>query len=135
MQRRPKNKQPEQELYKALARYFAFQHPKLLWRFDFAAGTKMTMGQVARHKMLNPHRGWPDLIIFEQRKGWGALVIEIKAEGNSPYKKDFELKKDVHLEAQAAMLERFSALGYYAAFATGFDECVAMIEKYLKLEK
>jgi hypothetical protein len=135
MQKRPKNKQPEQELYKALARYLSMQHPKLLWRFDFAAGTKMTMGQVARHKMLNPHRGWPDLIIFEQRRGWGGLVIEIKAEGSSPYKKNFELKKDIHLDEQAEMLGRFDIRGYYSGFATGFDECVAMIEKYLKLEK
>jgi hypothetical protein len=135
MQRRPKNKQPEQELYKAIARYLSMQHPNLLWRFDFAAGLRMNYGKIKIHNIVNPCKGWPDLIIFEQRKGWGALVIEIKAEGNSPYKKDFELKKDVHLEAQAAMLERFSALGYYAAFATGFDECVAMIEKYLKLEK
>jgi len=135
MPQRLKKKQPEQELYKALALYLSMQHPKLLWRFDFAAGMKMTKNQAVRHKELNPHRGWPDLIIYEQRKGWGGLVIEIKAEGKSPYKKDFELKKDQHLEEQAAMLERFSELGYYSGFATGLDECIAMIEKYLKLEK
>jgi hypothetical protein len=127
-----RKQQPEQLIYKQLSEYLKRVHPDLLWRFDFAAGTKMTQGQVARHKQLNPHRGWPDFVLFKpSRNGWDGLVLEIKV--HSPYKLDGCLKKDEHLEEQHAMLARFNEVGYYAAFAVGIEDCIAKIEKYLSI--
>ena len=118
------------------------------------------MGQAAKHKRLHPRRGYPDLFIAEptapkavkklyreneegaQAVGYvfstkdnmdmfAGLYLELKAEGNSPYKKDGTLKKDEHLEEQNEMLENLRAKGYKAEFATGFEEAKKIIDDYL----
>ena len=124
-------KQPETEIYKALSKYLQLKHPNLLFRFDFAAGTKMTVGQATRHKAINPHRGYPDLFIAEPRLGWHGLFLEIKAVGSSPYKKNGELVSDSHVQEQYLRLLELATKGYRTDFAIGLDECIEKIERYL----
>lgn len=124
-------KQPETEIYKALSKYMRLKHPNVLFRFDFAAGTKMTIGQAARHKELNPHRGYPDLFIAEPRGKWHGLFLEIKAIGSRPYKNNGELVSNIHVQEQYLRLLELATKGYHTDFAVGLDDCIAKIERYL----
>lgn len=147
----------EHQLYEKIARYLQLQYPNVIYRFDIAADLKLTMGQAAKHKRLHPRRGYPDLFIAEPRQvatdkkcggvelgrsdnGWhlyhfAGLYLELKAEGNSPFKKDGTLKKDEHLEEQDEMLENLRAKGYKAEFAVGFEEAKQIIDDYLGVEE
>lgn len=151
----------EHQLYTKLASYLQKKYPFLVYRFDIAADLKLTKGQATKIKRLHPLRGYPDLLIpvvkanfpsVEEYKGYlekgrdlrnywkdkgikpfyGGLYLELKAEGNSPFKKDGGLKKDDHLAEQAFMLDWLKKQGYEARFATGFDEAVQIIDDYLK---
>lgn len=121
----------EHQLYEKIARYLQLQYPSVIYRFDIAADLKLTMGQAAKHKRLHPRRGYPDLFIAEPKDYYGGLYLELKAEGNSPFKKDGTLKKDEHLEEQQAMLEMLRYRGYEAYFAVGFEEAKKLIDDYL----
>ena len=125
----------EATIYVKLARYFAIMHPKVIYRFDFAAGLKMTKGQAMKHKQLNPHKGYPDLFILESRGKFHGMFLEIKREGESPYLKNSDvLKQNEHSLVQADTLDRLRKRGYYAKFAVGLDECINLIDEYLKLK-
>lgn len=132
----------EHQLYVRIARYLQENYPDVIYRFDIAADLKLTKGQASKFKRLHPERGYPDLFIAKPRDGlnmetggnlnyYAGLYIELKAEGNSPFKKDGALKKDQHLEEQQLMLKGLRYRGYKAVFATGFDEAKQVIDEYL----
>ena len=113
---------PEAELRRMLARWLQYQYPNVIYRFDLAADLKLTMGQARKHKELHPKRGYPDLFIAEPRGKYHGMYVELKADGNSPYKRNGELKKSEHLIEQEVMLNKLNSRGYAAEFACGFDE-------------
>lgn len=126
----------EHQMYEQIARYLQLQYPDVIYRFDLAADLKLTAGQAAKHKRLHPHRGYPDLFIAEPKTTtytmeYTGLYLELKAEGNSPFKKDGTLKKNEHLEEQNEMLENLRDKGYKAEFAVGFEEAKQIIDEYL----
>lgn len=127
--------QREHQLYEKIARYLQTSYPDVIYRFDIAADLKLTKGQAAKHKRLHPKRGYPDLFVAHVAtigdRYYHGLYLELKAEGNSPFKKDGTLKKDEHLEEQEEMLEALRSRGYMANFATGFDEAKKIIDDYL----
>lgn len=151
----------EHQLYMKLARYLQSKYPFLVYRFDIAADLKLTPGQAAKIKRLHPLRGYPDLLIpvlktnapsakdvevylkhgLDLKDWWkdkgvktcyAGLYLELKAEGNSPFKKDGTLKKDEHLSEQLFMMDWLKKQGYEAKFATGFDEATKIIDEYLE---
>lgn len=124
--------EPEDSLRSMLADWLNYNHKGIIYRFDLAADIKLTVGQARKHKRLHPNRGYPDLFIAEPRGEYHGLYIELKAEGNSPFKKNGDLKKDDHLIEQNEMLERLRYRGYQAQFACGFDEATEKINKYLR---
>lgn len=127
----------EHQLYEKVARYLQMYYPDVVYRFDLAADLKLTVGQASKHKRLHPKRGYPDLFVanhhydLEDCVDYHGLYLEIKAEGNSPFKKDGTLKKDEHLEEQNEMLKKLRAKGYKAVFAVGFEEAKQIIDDYL----
>lgn len=125
--------QPEAILREQLGWYIRNQYPDLLVRFDTTADIKLKVGQAMRAKRLNSERGFPDLLILEQRGGYGACFLELKADGVAVYKADGSLRSDRHLEEQEAYMERLRAKGYMAVFAVGYDEAVTVIDTYMSL--
>ena len=121
----------ESELRRQLATWLQLQYPNIIYRFDLAADLKLTVGQARKHKALHPHRGYPDLFIAEPRSCFHGMYVELKAEGKSPYKLSGELKSSEHLAEQEDFLMKLNCRGYYATFATGFDEAKNLIEQYL----
>lgn len=131
----------ESELQVALADYIRLRYPNVLFHSDFGSGIKLTKGQAMKQKRQNGgRRGWPDLFIAQSaprcvdgswKYEYYGLFLELKAEGNSPFKKDGALKKDEHLEEQWEMLQELEKRGYKARFATGFNEAKKLIDDYL----
>jgi hypothetical protein len=125
-------KHEEYELQKSVARYLSYQYPDVEFMSDTIASIKLTKTQAGRNKVIQKN-GFktPDLLIFEPRKGYCGLFIELKIE--SPFKKDGTIKasqKD-HLLLQYECLQKLSSKGYVAVFSWGFDMTKEIIDKYL----
>jgi len=123
--------QHEAEIYRVIARYMSIKYPKVIFRFDFAAGMYMSVFQSKNHKAMNPIRGYPDLFIAKPNKDFAGLFIEIKTEKGNPFKKDGQMKANEHTERQAEILEMLNEAGYLAVFGTGTDQCIKLIDEYL----
>lgn len=128
----------EHEIYEEIALHMQRNFPNVIYRFDLAADLKLTPGQARKHKKLHPHRGYPDLFIAQPRfvkyspgvDGFG-LFLEIKKDGESPWRKDGKLKSDKHINEQFDTLRELREKGYVAEFAVGLDEAKRLINKYL----
>lgn len=117
-------------LHQQVCDYLRYRYPDVIFRTDFAAGIKMTIGQAARHKRLQKGRAWPDLFIAEPKGDDCGLFIELKAA--NIFKKDGSLLANEHVFEQDEMLKTLRLKGYQAEFAIGFEEAKAIIEEYLK---
>lgn len=129
----------EARVHQMVCDYLRMQYPDVIFKTDYGSGLKLTMGQAVRQKRLNSDRAFPDLMICEKslkyddgEMGWYAgMFIEIKNEGVKTHKKDGTLVSNPHIHEQARMLERLQAKGYFASFASGFEECKKLIDEYL----
>lgn len=121
--------QTESHLHQHVCDYLRLQYPGILFRTDFAAGIKMTIGQATKHKRLQQGRAFPDLAIYEPRHGFCGLFLELKAV--SIYKRNGELVSKPHIQEQQEMLKLLRSKGYQAQFAVGFDEAKRLIDEYL----
>lgn len=123
------DRQLEKHLHIKVCDYLRVAHPYALFRTDLG-GIKLTMGQATQVKrMQGGKRAWPDLFIAEPRHGFCGLFIELK--NNQIFKVDGSLRKNDHVEEQAAVLEALQERGYKAVFAVGFDEARDIIDMYL----
>lgn len=124
--------QREYVLYRELAAYLRLQYPRVYYHFD-QAGLNLSKAQRGKLKAIQHSKGFPDLTIINPNGG--ILFLELKAEGNSPFKKDGSLIKDDHVAEQAVWLTALQASGYPAYFATGFDEARRYIDDFLNNNK
>jgi len=121
----------EKTLHKAVCDYLRYQYPGILFNSDLAGATKLTMGQAVAMKSLRSNRGFPDLSIYEPRKGYNGLFIELKKEGEAVInKKGFP--STPHIAEQFLIIERLNLKGYKAEFGIGFDSTKQIIDEYLK---
>jgi hypothetical protein len=126
-----KRNYPEFELQKKFCKYINLKHPNILFSSDTIANLSLTKQQQGRNKAIQKE-GFhcPDVIFFEPVDNFHGLFIELKVV--TPYKKDGTLKKNEHLENQWKTIVALRKRGYSANFATGFDEAVEQLERYLK---
>ena len=124
-------KRRESDIYITIAKMMALQYLNIVYRFDFAAGMKMSIGQGRLHKAMNHFIGYPDLFIAYPNGKYAGLYLEIKLEGKKVFKKDGSLLSDEHLERQHNILKVLSDAGYYATFAIGIHECCNIIDNYI----
>ncbi len=131
--------QHEAILHQQIADYLKLQHRKVIYRTDFAAGIKMTMGQATKHKRLQYGRAYPDIFIAlpwrtPRTVKYCGLYLELKHPlgGHQPFLKDgFTRSRDAHCLEQWAVLDELTELGYYARMAVGFDQAKAIIDWYV----
>ena len=134
-------KKKEESIQISVCSYISRAYPDVIYTAE-SSGIKLTMGQAVKAKKQRSNRGLPDLMVFEPRGKYHGLMIELKRDGESPYKTDGTLKsKKVknkqgvvlfdHLEEQQESLNRLSAKKYYACFCVGFDEAKETIDKYM----
>ena len=75
--------------------------------------------------------GLPDIMIFEPRRSYYGLFLEVKKEGSVVFKKDGDIRSDKHLKEQEEILFQLQQKGYFAQFVIGFDEAKSIIDYYL----
>lgn len=124
----------EAVLHQQVADYLSTAYPHVIYRTDFAAGIKMTMGQAVKHKRLQHGRAYPDLTINYPNHGYHGLFIELKHPngGAQPYLKDGVTRSNnKHCLEQWAVLDQLNKLGYCANMAVGLSQAITIIDWYL----
>ncbi len=141
-------KPKERSIYTALTEYLTLHPSKLIWRWDVGADVRLSIGQAKKLKVLNgAHRGYPDLLILEpmaklvpsvrsdrpqhEWQTYHGLFIEVKPENTRLTNKSGKWATP-HIQEQSNMHARLREKGYFATFACGLDECIKVIESYLK---
>ena len=127
-------KQPEYLLQCQICKYLEIQHPKVLFMSDTIASLRLTIPQQIRNKKIQKRDfKTPDLLIFEPKGKYHGLFIELKNE--SPFKKDGTIKasQNDHLLLQQKTLNKLMVKGYIACFSWTFENTIALINNYLKL--
>lgn len=122
--------QKENDLHIAICKYLQHQYPKILFTSE-SSGLRVTISQARKLKSMRSCSGLPDIMIFEPRKNYHGLFLEVKREGTRIYKKNGELTADKHIREQEEILHQLKAKGYFAEFVVGFDEAKAIIDYYL----
>jgi hypothetical protein len=102
-----------------LVKWLELRFPGVLFCAS-AGGMRTSMRQAVKMKRSGYRKGFPDLFIYEPRRGFNGLAIELKSEEGSPSKE------------QIAWITRLNARGYYATICKGLDEAMATVEAYFK---
>ena len=121
----------EAQLHEQICDYLRLQYPAVIYRTDFAAGIKMTIGQASRHKRLQSGRAFPDLFIAEPAQSAHGMFLELKRDGTRIWLKDGSLTKDKHIQEQMEMLVTLRMKGYNAQMVAGFEQAKEAIDRYL----
>jgi cysteinyl-tRNA synthetase len=116
--------QPEYKLSVQIATYINTRYPNVMYHFDVGSGERMSIGQAVKNKRLNKWRGMPDLWIYEVRKNYHGLCIEIKATNPSLTE---------HVREQRDRIGKLIERGYFAEMCVGFEETKRLIDDYLTL--
>ena len=120
----------ETNLHIKIAYYIKHTYPDVIFTSE-SSGIKLSIGQAVMLKKMRSGRALPDLMLFEARKGFNGMFLEIKKEGTSIYKKNGEIKRDKHLKEQEEVLRRLTDKGFFAKFVVGYKNAVALIDYYL----
>ena len=120
--------QSEYDLQKSLCLYIRLNYPQAIFTSDLS-GIRLPMGLAVKTAKLRSSRAIPDLLIFEPRKGYHGLFIELKRPGVRFFKRDGQ-PSTKHFEEQWEMLEKLLQKGYLATIANSFDSAKAIIDGY-----
>lgn len=120
----------EEIIHSHVCQYLRVQYPRVIFNTDLS-GIKLPIGLAKKVKTLRSSNAFPDIVIYEPRKGFHALFIELKADGIKIVKKDGAYYNE-HIQAQAIMIDRLMKLGYFACFAVGFNQAKQIIDSYLR---
>ncbi len=131
MIKKPK-RQLEYKLQVEVTSYIRKKYPDVLFLSDTVAAVLLTYPQAIRNRNIqHPTFRCPDLLIFESRRGFCGLFIELKVA--SPFKKDgVSLYSDQHLREQWASLELLQKKGYHASFQWEYDKIISLLDWYLR---
>jgi len=104
-------------IHRQVVDYLKYNYPYVLFRSDYAAGMKMTIGQAIQHKRLQSCRAWPDLFLAHPSGGSHGLFIELKADNVTLYLKNGELTSKSDIKIQCSVLNSCVAnISSYVAF-------------------
>ena len=135
----------ELQEHKEVARYLKRAHPGLIFRTDYGAGLKLTVGQAKTQKALQESDSYPDIFLAEPTAKYHGLFLEMKTadtklirsknatkilKGETTLRVKGDLW-DKHIEKQFKMHQRLRAKGYAVTFARGHEEAKRFIEEYL----
>ena len=120
--------QSEYDLQKSLCLYLRLNYPQAIFTSDLS-GIRLPMGLAVKTAKLRSSRAIPDLLIFEPRKGYHGLFIELKRPGVRFFKRDGHPATE-HFAEQWEMIQRLLQKGYLACTANSFDSAKGIIDSY-----
>lgn len=138
----------EERLQIRISNYIKREYPQVILVGDFAAGLDLTDNQRKKMMAMRSEDGQPDISIDFPSRGYHGLRIEIKKEGTHVYRKDGKLRKQPykrkywvgtkcfirtgdHLAEQAATLQKYNDMGYFARFGIGEEKIIQLIDWYM----
>ncbi len=121
----------ERTTHRAVCQYLKMAYPNVIFNTDLSGATKLTIGQAVALKSLRSGRGFPDIVIYEPRKGFHGLFIELKQDLTKVFTNNGNCATP-HIAEQWKMIQLLQERGYYASFAVGFDDAKMIIDNYLK---
>jgi hypothetical protein len=124
----------EERIQSAIARYIRVQYPNVVFTSE-SSGMRVSEGLRVRMKAQRSKHKLPDLIILETNEKFSGLMLELKKDRQTIYKKDGTFKKSEHVEAQRDTLRLLKSQGYMAVFGCGFEETKNIIDYYMSLAK
>ena len=124
------NKESERRIHKRTTSYLRHTYPDI--RFHTSLDGE-NMGQYQRTHVgyLQWGSGFPDLLIYKRTDQYCGLALEIKKDGESPYRKDGTLKSGQHFTNQEGWIRYLRANGWKAEFAVGYTHAIDLITDYL----
>lgn len=143
------HRREEESLQIKVCNYLKRAYPHVIFVSDFAAGLNLTDTQRIKMVKMRSDDGQPDISIDYPSREYHGLRLELKKEGTAIYTKEGQLRKypytrryrngtikrGDHLAEQAALLQRYNEMGYFARFVIGFDHAKAMIDWYFENEQ
>lgn len=126
-----KVRESERRIHKRVAAYLRHNYPDIRFHTSLD-GEAMGTSQRAHVGYLQWGSGFPDLLIFKGNGQHVGLALEIKKDGESPYKKDGTLKAGKHLREQEGWIRYLRAQNWKAEFGVGYSECIDIILEYFK---
>lgn len=120
----------EQAVHIAICKYIRSKYPKVIFTSE-SSGIRVGWHQAKMLKEMRSSAGLPDIMIFEPRKNYYGMFLEVKRENFAVYKKDGGLVSNEHIEEQEQMLHRLKQRGYFAEFVRGFEDAKVIIDYYL----
>ena len=113
-------KNEEALIQEAVINYLVAQYPKALYCAS-AGGVRTSMKQAVKMKKTGYVKGFPDLFIYEPKKEWHGLAIEMKT------------AKGVVSQSQKEWRKNLDQRNYMAFVCRSFDEAKIVIDEYLAL--
>jgi hypothetical protein len=116
----------------AVVNYLRLKYPKVRFLANYLSGARLPIYLAKKGKALGQAgQGTPDLFVFFNNGKYASLVIELKATGKTPFKKDGMLKSDEHLIKQNNYICYLNSIGFYATFCVGINETISTIDRYM----
>lgn len=113
-------KNEEALIQEAVINYLVAQYPKALYCAS-AGGVRTSMRQAVKMKKTGYVKGFPDIFIYEPRKWWHGLAIEMKT------------AKGVMSEHQKRWQNELMSRAYMAVTCKSFEQAKLIIDEYLAL--
>ncbi|WP_395805050.1 hypothetical protein [Daejeonella sp.] len=118
----------------AFCKWLRLQYPDVRFRSDIQSAGKLSPQMQNIKKILDPYRGWPDIMVYLKRGDRCGLGIELKRLDSGLWLKDGSLSKDKHVQEQNEVHEFLRGIGWHVEFAEGFDQSVEVFERYWNLK-
>jgi hypothetical protein len=121
----------EAKVHEEVCYYIKDNYPDVIFHSDGSGVFNKSWKIKSSISKLKSSKGIPDLHIDEPRNGYAGLKIEIKKAKTPLFTKAGKPYSE-HIGEQAKMLERLEEKGYKAVFGVGYQQCIEIIDNYLK---
>jgi hypothetical protein len=122
----------EERIQIMVSQYLRLQYPNVYFTMDFS-GLKLPIGLATKAQKQRSTHKLLDLMIFEPRENYNALVLELKDGEDKVYTKKRDFRNTEHVIEQNKSIEHLKSKGYYCCYAFSFDHAKHLIDSYMIL--
>ena len=129
-QKKKKPQRKEEIIHIAICDYLRKQYPDILFASE-SGGIRVSIGLAKKLQLMRSCDKLPDLMIFEPRKKYKGLFLEIKKDDTTIYKRNGDVTSNKHIRGQKEVLQSLNEKGYLALFVVGFSHAKQIIDYYM----